>query len=293
VTSSGGLIVTVISGGGSTAVNLPTVTSAGFAPVTSSAGLLTNLSSGTVTLSSNPTVISASSGFVQVFVTGSSGAASPVTSSGGLGVTILGGAAAGSTAVNLTNFSGAGATVTSSIGLNVNITNPSGPVTSSYGVLVQISSGSAAISASLTSGTVTLSSAPTVVSASSGIIQIVPSSGTAYRAFNFNASSSGSIINVTTSAVILYGWNVGSQVSGVQVAVKLYNSTGPTVGSTTNLIITIPIPGSTAGAGNNFFFELGTTFNGGLSMLITDNFASTSTAFGHNAGDIVGQLYYL
>jgi hypothetical protein len=244
------------------------------APVTSSAGLLVNISSGTIvsassgliqTLSSGPILV-LTSGALQVLtsgtlvtqVAGTSGGIAPVTTSGGVSVTIVAGAGTGSTAVNLTNYSGAGALVTSSAGLMVN-----------------------------------LSSSPGIVSASSGVIATYASTGVTYTVFTFNASSSGSLVNLSTASRIVYGWNVGSQVSGAQVAVRLFDSTTATIGSTTNLKLVIPIPGSTAGAGNNHMFPQGVLFSGGVTLIITDSFVSTSTTLGHSAGEVIGDIFYI
>jgi hypothetical protein len=83
-------------------------------------------------------------------------------------------------------------------------------------------------------------------------------------------------------------------VSAQQVCVRVYNTTSPTVGSTTNLLFAIPIPGSTAGAGNNYTLPWpGVNSTGGIGFVLVDSFITTSTAIGHSAGEVVGQLYYI
>jgi len=154
------------------------------------------------------------------------------------------------------------------------------PATTSAGLLV-----SAAVSFT-SSGLIT-------VNASSGNVGTFPSTGKLYTPFAFNASSSNSLTNLTTAAAILYGWNLGNQTTSATASVKCYNSTTATVGSTSNLLVTIPIPGGSAGAGNNYSLPQGVSFSGGLTLVVTGNFAATSTGTTHSAGDVVGTLYYI
>jgi hypothetical protein len=101
------------------------------------------------------------------------------------------------------------------------------------------------------------------------------------------------VTSISTGPHVFYGWNVGNQTTGIPAAVKIYDSTAPTVGSTTNLKLTIPIPGSTGGAGNNLMLGQGISVVTGLAFVITRDFASTSTGVAHSAGDVVGSLYYI
>lgn len=164
-------------------------------------------------------------------------------------------------------------------------------------VVVATSGGQLTVTASgvvaLSSGTVTLSSNPTVISASSGNVGTFPSTGVLYSVFTFNASSSNTLTNVTTAAARLFGWNVGNQATSAAVALNLFNATSGNVGSTTNLQVIVPVPGGSAGAGNNLMLPQGVSFPGGLSFSIHSNFAATSTGAGWSAGDIVGTLYYI
>lgn len=149
VTSSQQRHVMVLGDGVSTA----------YAPVTSSAGALVNvnnpttavtitntirsLSSGTVTLSSNPTIISASSGVVQaLFPVNSSAGFGPVTSSAGVLVSVSSG------------------TIIMSSVQSVTATFATNPWSSAPGFNMPIVSAS--------SGIIQLSSAPLVIVASSG-----------------------------------------------------------------------------------------------------------------------------
>ena len=324
VTSTGGLLVAVsnqiVTSTAVTVTNPSTAmnivgTSGAIAPATSSGGLSVTIVSG------------AGAGSTAVNIVGSSGAIAPATSSGGLSVTIVSGAGAGSTAVNLTGLSTAIATVTSSAGVMATIssgtitstaaTNPwssapgfNVPVLNASSGFVQIlgvekgtSTTLGAVVVSLDADrnalVVTLGTALTAgvdsitnVSASSGRVGTFASTTRQYNVFVFNTSSSNSITNVTTAPAIYHGFHVGNQETSQVASIKVYNSTGPTAGSTTNLIDTIPIPGGSAGAGNNFLIPQGINSTGGLSFLVTNNFAATSTGSGLTAGAVVGALYF-
>ena len=216
-------------------------------------------------------------------VTASSGAVQVLTS----GTLVV----SGTVSVSPTVFSLSSGTVTLSSSPTV--------VSASSGVVQVLTSGPL----SLSSGTVTLSSAPTVVSASSGVVQVLTSgtlltaatvsTGQTWSVYQFNASSSNSVTSLTTGSHVLYGWNVGNQTTSQPVAIKVYDSTSPTVGSTTNLTLTIPIPGSGNGAGNNLMLGQGVAFGTGIALVVTRDYASTSTATAHSAGDVVGAFYYV
>lgn len=176
--------------------------------------------------------------------------------------------------------------VTASSGVVQVLTTGTYLVVSASSGLIQLTSAVA-----LSSGTVTLSSNPTVISASSGNVGTFASTGRQYSVFAFNASSSNSITNVAAVQTLLYGWNVGNQTTSASASIKLYNSTAPTAGSTTNLIVTIPIPGGSAGAGNNLMLPQGVNFSSAFTIVVTGNFAATSTGTTHSAGDVVGTFY--
>lgn len=252
VTTSGGILASLSSGtvtlSSATALSSGIVTLSSVHTVTATAATnpwssapsfnlpLVSASSGLIQISGTPTVVSASSGLVQISgtptitVVGTSGAIAPATSSGGLGVTILGGAASGSTSINVVGSSGAIAQVTSSGGLGVTILAGAGagstqvhvvgtsgavsPVTSSGGLLVTLAAGSTVgtnpwssapafpipvVSAS--SGTVQVGGTVTVVSASSGLVQIA---GTAAVV----SASSGQIqvLPLSSGATTLFGY---------------------------------------------------------------------------------------
>lgn len=194
ITSSGGLEVTIVAGAGAGSTQVHIVGAANVqAPVTSSFGLLAQVSSGsllvvtsgTVTLSSVHTILSASSGLVQIsgtitVLSASSGLIQPLATVGtstpelSTGIQLFQMTTAG--ALRVTG-GGAGSTQVHIVGA----ANVQAPVTSSFGLLTQVSSGSLI---GLSSGAVTLSSQHTVtaqqgtptnwlfVSASSGLVQI-------------------------------------------------------------------------------------------------------------------------
>jgi hypothetical protein len=65
------------------------------------------------------------------------------------------------------------------------------------------------------------------------------------------------------------------------------------VGSETGLKAIVPIPGGSAGAGNNFILPPGgVECTGGISMVIAQLFNTTSTGTNHAAGDVSGTVYY-
>lgn len=200
VTSSGGLLVTVTGtgfGASSTAVNI-IGTSSAIAPVTSSGGLGVTILGG------------AGSGSTAVNLVGSSNGIGPVTTSGGLLVTIVAGAGAGSTAVNIIGTSSAIGPVTSSGGQLVALSNPAS---------LALTSGTVTLSSAiaLSSGTVTLSSNPTVVSASSGLVQIsgiptvIVTTSAGLGASNVRALSSGTVtlssVHTVTATAATNPWS--------------------------------------------------------------------------------------
>ena len=259
--SSSGALAFVSSGGHQWIVS---ASSGAVQVLTSGVYLVTgtmSLSSGIVTLSSNPTVISASSGVVQVLTSG------PYIVTG---------------------------TVSVSSGVVTLSSNPT-VISASSGVVQTLTSGPYIVTGtvSLSSGTVTLSSNPTVISASSGNVGTFASTSNLYSIFTFNASSSNSLISVTTAAATLYGWNIGNTATSAALAVRTYNSTTATVGSTTNLKVLIPLPGASAGAGNNLILPQGVSYAGGLTLIIAQNFNATSTGTNHSAGDVTGTIYYI
>jgi hypothetical protein len=258
-TSTGNLLG-INASGQVTVVQSATVRSLSSGTVTLSSA--TSLSSGTVTLSSAPTV-NVSSGVITL-------------------------SSATSLSSGTVTLSSNPTIVSASSGVVQVLTSGTLIIVSASSGLIQLTS-----AISISSGTVTLSSSPTTVSASSGTVGTILSTAQTWTVFAFNASSSNSVTSISTGPHVFYGWNVGNQTTGIPAAVKIYDSTAPTVGSTTNLKLTIPIPGSTGGAGNNLMLGQGISVVTGLAFVITRDFASTSTGVAHSAGDVVGSLYYI
>jgi len=374
LTASSGLLPVVVVG-----------TSGGVTPSSTGGGLLVELSnvdqialsSGTVTLSSaiaissgTISLSSAGSNYVtmsstpMVNLVGTSSAVAPVTSSGGLSVTIVGGAVSAASTVATNPWSSAPSfnipIVSASSGLIqivgthfVNIVGTSsgvGPVTTSGGQLVSVAAGTITLSSatSLSSGTVTLSSVHTVtataatnpwssapsfnvpvvsvssglvqisgtptvtataatnpwssapsfnipvVTVSSGEVQVVPGSTQGYTCFSYVTSSSNNSNNVVSGNMGFHGYAIFNT-TGAQRHVHLYNtSSAPTVGSTANFLMTLSIPGSTAGgAGANMVSIHPLSYSTrGLGFTITDSPLTTSTGIIGNL-DLAVNLFYV
>ena len=190
----------------------------------------------------------------------------------------------------------------------------SGTVTLSSAIA--ISSGTITSTATtITSGTVTLSSAiaissgtilstaatnpwssaPTfnvpVINASSGIIQILDSTAQAYSIFMTVTSSAGvQSTSIKASAGVLKGYSIFNTNAAARFF-RFYNTAStPTVGSDTP-VITLIIPGSTAGAGAVQTLDKGLNFATGIAMAVTDAIGTTSTG-AISAGDIAANIYY-
>jgi hypothetical protein len=54
----------------------------------------------------------------------------------------------------------------------------------------------------------------------------------------------------------------------------------------------IPVPGGSAGGGNNLILPQGVSYASGITMIIAQTFNATSTATNHSAGDVSGVFYY-
>lgn len=256
-------------------------------------------SSGLIQISGTPTVVSASSGLVQISgtptitIVGTSGAIAPATSSGGLGVSILSGAGAGSTAINIVGSSGAASPVTSSGGLLVQITNPllsSGTVSVSSGFIT------------ITSGLITLSSAITVynvtntvsvVSASSGMVQISPQTSDALECFGYVSSSSANATLITGVPAAYYGYSAFNTTGSLRFVHIYMTSSAPGIGTTANWKMSFMVPYSTAGgAGLNLVNPVPLAYSTkGLGFTITNGISSTSTGT-VGAQDVLLTIFY-
>ena len=329
LSASSGLVQTLSSGpvllssAGVSQLILPISSTAGYAQVTSSAGLMvtissgvitstaTTITSGTVTLSSaigvssgtvtataatnpwssapgfNVPIVNASSGLLQVI---------PVTSSGinlytTQGLYVQSASSGLFLSSGLITFSSV-PTVTATAGTNPWSSAPgfNVPIVSVSSGLVQLSS---QISVTATAGTNPWSSAPgfnvPMLSASSGLIialgrVTVTTSGLS----SYHKMSTGAAVvdNMTTAASNLVSYVIFNS-SATPQAVKIYNSTttGTTVGTTAGLILLLLAPGSTGGGGANFSFPSpGLYSSDGWSVAIVANMGDTDTgAPGTNA----------
>ena len=279
-------------------------TSSAVAPVTSSGGLSVTLVGGSVsaasTVATNPwssapsfnvPIVSASSGLIQIVgthfvnIVGTSSGVGPVTTSGGQLVSV----AAGTVTLSSVH------TVTATAATNPWSSAPSFnvPIVSASSGLVQISG-----SVTATAATNPWSSAPNfnvpVVSASSGEVQVVPGSTQGYTCFSYVTSSSVNSNSVVSGNMGFHGYAIFNT-TGAQRHVHLYNtSSAPTVGSTANFLMTLSIPGSTAGgAGANMVSVHPLSYSTrGLGFTITDSPLTTSTGIiGNN--DLAVNLFYV
>ena len=164
----------------------------------------------------------------------------------------------------------------------VNITDPvtasaMAPVTSSGGMLVTVSSGS-----------ITLSSA---IAISSGTVTTVDSTSQAYSVFMTVTSSAGvQSTSIKASAGVLKGYSIFNTNAAARFF-KFYNTAStPAVGTDTP-VITLILPGSTAGAGAVQTLDKGVNFATGIAIAVTDAIGTTSTG-AISAGDIAANIYY-
>ena len=328
VTTSGGLTVNVSSGTiTSTAATNPWSSAPGFnVPIVSaSSGLIqisgsvtataatnpwssapsfnvpvVSASSGLIQISGTPTVVSASSGLVQISgtptitVVGTSGAIAPATSSGGLGVTILAGAGAGSTQVHVVGTSGAVSPVTSSGGVLIQLSHPIS-ITTSGAATVNISSGIITLSSaiSVTSGSIGISGVVSVVSASSGVVQIAPQSSDPLVTFGYVSSSSGNSNLISGTPTAYFGYSAFNTTGSLRYVHLYHTSSAPGLGTTANWLCSLLVPYSTAGGGGlNMVSPVPLSYSTkGLGFTITNGPTSTSTgAIGQQ--DVLLSIYY-
>src|SRR3990167_5107668 len=243
------------------------VSSSGLAVVTTSAGLRVHVSSGTITLSSDPTVLT--TGPLQVLTSG------PLTLSGTVTVNNT-----SSGLVQVIPVTSSGVNLYTTAGINV--------ISASSGV-VQV----------LTSGTLItqFSSNPTVISASSGSVQLQPwSTGQVMLSANYVSSSSNSSTNVKSSGGTFYGF-YANNTTNVTRFLKIYGtSSAPAVGSLTSSILGIYgiiASTGTGGAGAQHIIQpFGLYGTGGISFTVTANAAATDTGT-TGANDINFTLYYI
>lgn len=199
------------------------VSSGGLATVTTSAGLMVNVTSGTITISGSPTVVAASSGLVQVIPVTSSGVnlyttagINVVSASSGQVQVLTTGAYPVLTSGPLT-LSGTVSVVNTSSGLvqvipvtssGVNLYTTAGinVVSASSGIVQVLTTGAYPV---LTSGPLTLSGTVSVVNTSSGLVQILPVTSSGVNLYTTQGmqviltGSSGLAAPVTSSGGVL------------------------------------------------------------------------------------------
>jgi hypothetical protein len=168
-----------------------------------------------------------------------------------------------------------------------------------------ITSGTVTLSSAIaiSSGTVTAtaatnpwSSAPgfnvPIVSASSGVIQTLDSTSQAYSVFMTITSSAGvQSTSIKASAGTLKGYSIFNTNAAARFF-KFYNTASTPVVGTDTPVITILLPGSTAGAGAVQTLSKGVSFGTGIGMAIVTGIESTSTG-AISAGDVAANVYYV
>ena len=133
------------------------------------------------------------------------------------------------------------------------------------------------------------SSGGILVTVASGIV--VESTTQAYSVFMTVTSSAGvQSTSIKASAGILKGYSIFNTNAAARFF-KFYNTAStPAVGTDTP-VITLILPGSTAGAGAVQTLDKGVNFATGIAMAVTDAIGTTSTG-AISAGDIAANIYY-
>jgi hypothetical protein len=104
------------------------------------------------------------------------------------------------------------------------------------------------------------------------------------------SAGSGDAANVKASAGQLYGW-VFSNINAAPAYLKIYNSAGtPTAGAGT-IVMTICIPGNTAGVAGHNEFTNGIEFTTGIAFTIVTGVADNNST-GVSANEVVVNLLY-
>lgn len=289
------------------------------APVTTSGGLRTNVSSGVLSISSGVVTLSSmaalSSGIVTlscVHTVTATAATNPWSSAPSFEIPVA-------LSSGVVTLSSAPLVIVASSGGTIPVTLSTVFSLSSDPTVVLSSP------TSLSSGTVTLSSAPLVIVASSGgtipvtlstvvslssvhtvtataatnpwssapsfNLQVVSASSQAYTPYMTVTSSSGAFsTNIKGTPGRLFGYAIFNSNAAARYFKFFNTSSEPTLGTATP-VMTLLIPGSTAGAGAVQDITRGIDFSAGLSIGITDAVGTTSTG-SITAGDIAGNVYY-
>jgi hypothetical protein len=91
--------------------------------------------------------------------------------------------------------------------------------------------------------------------------------------FNVFTTGGSVVSNLTTSPSNLKSYAIFNSTNTLY-SVKIYNSTGPTAGSTTNMVLALGIPGN---GGANLSWEAGPFSSNGWSIIPTALLDATST----------------
>jgi len=297
-TFAGALIVmsTAGAGAGSTAVNIVGSSNA-IGPVTSSGGQLftlapltsaVSLSSGTVTLSSAPLVVVATSGGQLTVTTNTTGSLvlssagfGPVTSSAGQLASLSSGTVSLSSQISVT-ATAATNPWSSAPGFNMPVVSVSSGLVQISGTVVSASSG---LVQALTSGTLL------VVSASSGLVQALTSGTLLANPTIFTSGATGkytlatSIHPIKASAAVLFSIIAIPSTAIVSNSFcQIFNATtgNVTLGTTTPILV-IPDPAQTDGIVNfgprGVFFATAASFAWTVSATSSILAASIPTTF--------------
>jgi hypothetical protein len=120
-----------------------------------------------------------------------------------------------------------------------------------------------------------------------GAVTIASSTTTIFRLLSAATTNATSI---KASAGVLYGWSI-QNTNAAQRYVKLYNkASSPTVGTDTP-VITLLIPGASAGAGNNLG-GLAINFSTGIALATTVNPTDSDTTV-VALDDLIINLFYI
>lgn len=246
------------------------VSSSGLAVVTTSAGLMVNVSSGLITLSSG--------GITQII---------PVTSSGVNLYSTLG------IITVITGTSGAQVTMTSSGSLPVSITQALVPV-GTTGPLLTIVTGTSGAQVTVTSsGSMPVSIYGAVTLSSASLVQLAAQT-TGISSFTYVSSSSGNSNNVKGTQGVFYGFYAFNTTQAARYLKVYGTSSAPTVGSTTAQIGNYGIPANGAGGAGaqHVLMPFGIVTTAGVAFTIVSGVEATSTG-SIGASDIGLNLYYI
>jgi hypothetical protein len=127
------------------------------------------------------------------------------------------------------------------------------------------------------------------------VVAISPNTPVAFTSsatsiFRLLSAATTNATSIKSSAGVLYGWSI-QNTNAAQRYVKLYNkASSPTVGTDTP-VITLLIPGASAGAGNNLSGPA-INFSTGIALATTVNPTDSDTA-AVALDDLIINLFYI